>query len=68
MASARLRLQLLGIFLDLLDLALQLFHSQFVLHLALLVIWIPSQLSVAPKWRAVLDKSDGECDVVIGRK
>jgi len=40
MASGRLRLQLLGFFLDLLDLALQLFHPQFVLHLALLVAGI----------------------------
>ena len=30
--------QLLGFFLDLLDFALQLFHPQFVLHLAQLVL------------------------------
>ncbi len=40
MASGRLRLQLLGFFLDLLDLALELFHSYLVLHLALLVFGI----------------------------
>ena len=41
--------QLLGFFLDLLDLALQLFHPQFVLQLALLVTGIASPVESRQK-------------------
>ena len=44
MASGRLRLQLLGFFLDLLDIFRELHHPFFVPHLAPLVIGIPTPI------------------------
>jgi hypothetical protein len=42
MAAGKLRLWLLGFFFDLLDLDLELYQSPLVLHLALLLVGIPT--------------------------